>query len=136
MEKKEKNVLARVGNFVIVKESGNGMDWVSVKATSGFWTVRYREDSLMYGSLLMMAKDEVLRPYLENWVTSLYVMAQSVPDLEFYGDFLKAYHSMQGRMMPKDATEEEDKAALEEVRSIYEMEEGLSKGGGCAVENG
>ena len=30
MEKKEKNVVAKVGNFVIAKESGNGLDWVSV----------------------------------------------------------------------------------------------------------
>lgn len=125
MEKKEKNVVARVGNFVIVKESGNGMDWVSVKATSGFWTVRYREDSLMYGSLLMMAKDEVLRPYLENLVTSLYVMAQAVPDLEFYGDFLNAYQALQERRENAPATEEEDKAALEEVRVMEEMKEEL-----------
>ena len=124
-EKKGKNVVARVGNFVIVKESGNGMDWVSVKATSGFWTVRYREDSLMYGSLLMMAKDEVLRPYLENWVTSLYVMAQSVPDLEFYGDFLNAYQALQERRENAPATEEEDKAALEDVRVMEEMKEEL-----------
>ena len=89
-EKKEKNVVARVGNFVIVKESGNGMDWVSVKAVSGFWTVRYREDNKMYGSLLMMAKHEDFRPYLENWITSLYVMANAVPDLDFYEDFLNA----------------------------------------------
>ncbi len=124
-EKKEKNVVARVGNFVIVKESGNGMDWVSVKAVSGNWTVRYRGDSMMYGSLLMMAKDEALRPYLENWVTSLYVMAQSVPDLEFYGDFLKAYQALQERRENAPATEEEDKAALEEVRVMEEMKEEL-----------
>lgn len=123
MEKKEKNVIARVGNFVIVKESGNGMDWVSVKAVSGNWTVRYREDSRMYGMLVMMSKNKALRPYLENWVTSLYLMAQSTPDLKFYEEFLHAYEGLQERSKLPDATEEEDKAALEEVRTMEEMKE-------------
>lgn len=128
-EKKEKNVIARVGNFVIVKESGNGMDWVSVKAISGFWTVRYREDNKMYGSLLMMAKHDDFRPYLENWITSLYVMANAVPDLDFYSDFLKAYQAMNDRMQEKH-TDEEDMKALEEVRTMEEMKEEIEKEGG------
>ena len=136
MKKEEKYVIARFGNFLVLKKNMAGMDFITVRASSGFWHVCYREDSQMYGNILMMVRNKDFHKYLENWITSLYVMAQAMPDLEFYGDFLKAYHSMQGRMMPKDATEEEDKAALEEVRSIYEMEEGLSKGGGCAVENG
>lgn len=125
MEKKEKNVIARVGNFVIVKESGNGMDWVSVKAVSGFWAVRYREDSRMYGMLVMMSKNKALQPYLENWVTSLYLMAQSTPDLKFYEEFMRAYQGMTERAKLPDATEEEDKAALEEVRVMEEMKEEL-----------
>ena len=129
MEKKEKNVVARVGNFVIVKEVGNGMDWVSVKAVSGFWTVRYREDNKMYGYLLMLAKHEDFRPYLENWITSLYVMANAVPDLDFYEDFMNAYKAMNDRMQEK-YTDEEDMKALEEVRTMEEMKEEIEKEGG------
>ena len=125
-EKKEKNVVARVGNFVIVKESGNGMDWVSVKAVSGFWTVRYREDNKMYGSLLMMAKHEDFRPYLENWITSLYVMANAVPDLDFYEDFLNAYQAMNDRIQNRH-TDEEDRKALSEARVMDEMQEEIEK---------
>lgn len=128
-EKKEKNVIARVGNFVIVKKSGNGMDWVSVKAVSGFWTVRYREDNKMYGYLLMLAKHEDFRPYLENWITSLYVMANAVPDLGFYEDFMNAYKAMNDRMQEK-YTDEEDMKALEEVRTMEEMKEEIEKEGG------
>lgn len=128
-EKKEKNVIARVGNFVIVKKSGNGMDWVSVKAVSGFWTVRYREDNKMYGYLLMLAKHEDFRPYLENWITSLYVMANAVPDLDFYEDFMNAYKAMNDRMQEK-YTDEEDMKALEEVRTMEEMKEEIEKEGG------
>ena len=128
-EKKEKNVIARVGNFVIVKKSGNGMDWVSVKAVSGFWTVRYREDNKMYGTFLMLAKHEDFRPYLENWITSLYVMANAFPDLDFYEDFMNAYKAMNDRMQEK-YTDEEDIKALEEVRTMEEMKEEIEKEGG------
>ena len=126
MEKKEKNVIARVGNFVIVKESGNGMGWVSVKATSGFWTVRYREDNAMYGVLLMLVETEEYRNYLEAFVKSVYVLASCTPDLDFLGDFYNAYVSMQERRK-KEASEDEDKAALEEVRALYEMKEEAEK---------
>ena len=122
MEKKEKNVIARVGNFVIVKESGNSMGWVSVKATSGFWTVRYREDNAMYGVLLMLVETEEYRDYLEAFVKAVYVLASCTPDLDFLGDFYNAYISMQERRK-KEATEDEDKAALEEVRVMEEMKE-------------
>ena len=27
-----KKTIARVGNFIVTKENGNGMDWVSIKA--------------------------------------------------------------------------------------------------------
>lgn len=126
-EKNEKNVIARVGNFVITKESGNGMDWVSVKAVSGFWTVRYREDSRMYGMLVMMSKNKALEKYLENWVTALYTMAQSTPDLKFYEEFMHAYQGLTERAKLPEATEEEDKEALEEVKMEQEMKEETPK---------
>lgn len=123
MEKKEKNMLARVGNFVITHESGNGMDWVSVKAVSGFWTVRYREDNRMYGMLVMMSKNKALEKYLENWVTTLYVMAQATPDLKFYEEFMHAYKGLLERAKLPEPSDEEDKAALEELRVMEEMKE-------------
>ena len=42
-----KKTIARVGNFIVTKENGNGMDWVSIKAVSGFWTMRFRQDNMM-----------------------------------------------------------------------------------------
>ena len=125
--KEEKYVIARFGNFVVLKKNMAGMDFITVRASSGFWNVRYREDSQMYGNILMMVRNKDFHKYLENWITALYVMAHAMPDLKFYEDFMNAYHSMQGRIMPPKATEEEDKAALEEVRAMHEMKEELNQ---------
>lgn len=125
MEKKEKNVVAKVGNFVIAKESGNGLDWMSVKAVSGFWTVRYREDNSIYGMILMLARNKDYGAYLEAFVNTVYVLSNCTPDLEFLEEFHKAYHGMMERRRAVPATEEEDKAALDEVKAMYEMQEEL-----------
>lgn len=116
----EKNVILRLGNFVVSKETGNGMDWVSVKASSGFWTVRYREDSSMYGTLMMLVDNESLHPYLDGWIHALYAMAATTPDLDFYQAFYEAYAAMNARR-EEVYTEEEHKAALEEDKALYEM---------------
>lgn len=122
MDKNEKKVIARVGNFMVTEESCNGMDLVSVKAVSGFWTVRFREDNAMFGTLRMMAKDERLHQYLEGWITALYVLGNTTPDLDFFKDFHTAYDAMNKRRHTEH-TEAEDKAALEDVRAMEEMKE-------------
>lgn len=126
MANKKKNVVARLGNFVITQESGNGFDWVSVRAVSGFWTVRYRSDGQVYSMIMQTASDESLHPYLENWIVALYVMAQAIPDLDFYADFHKAYTEMNARMQ-ETHTEEEDRENLNLVRTLEEMKDEASR---------
>ena len=70
----EKKVLARVGNFQVTGEFGDGHDWISVKAVSGFWTLRFRDDNRMFAFLTQLCSDRDLRPYLECWINANYVM--------------------------------------------------------------
>mgnify|MGYP001109779227 CR=1 FL=1 len=58
---KKKNVIARVGNFEITKESGAEHDYIRIKAISGSWGITHRDDSPMYGAWLMMCKDPEYR---------------------------------------------------------------------------
>ena len=51
---KKKNVIARVGNFEITKDSGAEHDYLRIKAISGSWGITHRDDSQMYGAWLMM----------------------------------------------------------------------------------
>ena len=56
-------------------------------------------------------------------MTTLYVMAQATPDLKFYEEFMHAYKGLLERAKLPEPSDEEDKAALEELRVMEEMKE-------------
>lgn len=128
MSMNNKKIIARVGNFIVTKENGNGMDWVSIKAVSGFWTFRFREDNQMYHTVVMLCENDNLHTYLEGWINSVYVLGNTTPDLEFFEAFYNAFDSMNNRKKNKPVPEEEDKEILKEMKALEEMKEDLKKG--------
>lgn len=123
----EKKAIARVGNFIVTKESGNGMEWVSVKASSGFWTMRFREDNQMYHTILMLCENENLYSYLEGWINSVYVLSNTTPDSEFFEAFYNAYDAMNKRKQAEPLSDKEDVGILEDVKAMEEMKEQAKK---------
>ena len=123
----EKKAIARVGNFIVTKESGNGMEWVSVKASSGFWTMRFREDNPMYHMILMLCENENLHPYLEGWINSVYVLSNTTPDLEFFEEFYNAYDAMNKRRHAEPLSDKEDAEILGDVKAMEEIKEHAKK---------
>lgn len=128
MSMNNKKIIARVGNFIVTKENGNGMDWVSIKAVSGFWTLRFREDNQMYHTVVMLCENDNLHAYLEGWINSVYVLGNTTPDLEFFEAFYNAFDSMNNRRGKEPLPEEEDKEILKEMKALEEMKEELKKG--------
>lgn len=128
MSMNNKKIIARVGNFIVTRENGNGMDWVSIKAVSGFWTLRFREDNQMYHTVVMLCENDNLHAYLEGWINSVYVLGNTTPDLEFFEAFYNAFDSMNNRKKNKPVPEEEDKEILKEMKALEEMKEELKKG--------
>lgn len=128
MSMNNKKIIARVGNFIVTKENGNGMDWVSIKAVSGFWTFRFREDNQMYHTVVILCENDNLHTYLEGWINSVYVLGNTTPDLEFFEVFYNAFDSMNNRKKNKPVPEEEDKEILKEMKALEEMKEDLKKG--------
>ena len=123
-----KKIIARVGNFIITRENGNDMDWASIKAVSGFWTLRFREDNQMYHTVVMLCENDNLHAYLEGWINSVYVLGNTTPDLEFFEAFYNAFDSMNNRKKNKPVPEEEDKEILKEMQALEEMKEDIKKG--------
>lgn len=128
MSMNNKKIIARVGNFIVTRENGNGMDWVSIKAVSGFWTLRFREDNQMYHTVVMLCENDNLHTYLEGWINSVYVLGNTTPDLEFFEAFYNAFDSMNNRKKNKPVPEEEDKEILKEMKALEEMKEDIKKG--------
>jgi hypothetical protein len=126
----EKKVLARVGNFQVTGEFGDGHDWISVKAVSGFWTLRFRDDNRMFAFLTQLCSDRDLRPYLECWINANYVMTTSTPDLEYYDVFFEAYSAFQEReriRIQRETPEESEDEILREMKTMQEMTDEIKK---------
>ena len=123
----EKKVLARVGNFQVTGEFGDGHDWISVKAVSGFWTLRLRDDNRMFAFLTQLCSDRDLRPYLECWINANYVMTTSTPDLEYYDVFFEAFQERERIRTQRETPEESEDEILREMKTMQEMTDEIKK---------
>lgn len=122
---KKKNVIARIGNFEVTKESGPEHDYIRIKAINGHWGITHRDDSPMYGAWIMMCKDPEYKKGMEVLVTMSYCITNTILDKEFIADFFNALEAMNKRKVSSlpDTTSEEDEEAIKEV----EMLEGMKK---------
>lgn len=124
---KKKNVIARVGNFEIVKENGSGHSYVRIKAINGHWALMHRDDSVMYAMWAEMSKSPEYKRSMEILLTMTYTLTTQFVDAEFTQDFFKAWEGLMTRRAEStdEPTEEENEQAIAEV----EMIESLQKGG-------
>ena len=127
---KKKNVIARVGNFEITKESGAEHDYIRIKAISGSWGITHRDDSPMYGAWLMMCKDPEYRKGMEVIITMSYHLTNSILDKEFVEDFFNALDAMGKRRVANAPvpTEQEEADAIAEVQMMDDAKKMLTEG--------
>lgn len=120
---KKKNVIARVGNFEITKESGPEHDYLRIKAINGHWAIMYRDDNEMYGKILAMVNDKTFADTLEHTIVFLYHFTNMTVDEEFVNDFCAISAAMQerkGKSKP-EPTEQEEADAIAEVQMMEEI---------------
>lgn len=122
MNKKKEGL--QLGNFILKREQSNGHEWINIKAVSGFWSMRFRDDNLTYAIILDMARNKDFREYLETWIKMCYLVSSTVPDLQFLQEFYAGYTAMSERFIDSRnaASDEDDKNALEDVRLSHEIE--------------
>lgn len=111
------------GNFLVVREDSNEHAWISIKAVSGFWTMRFRDDNEMFERIRLLANNKDFHEYIETWIKVCYLMANCTPDAEFMKDFFEAYTKMNERLLSrrKQISEEEDRTILEQEKAAYEL---------------
>lgn len=122
---KKKNVIARVGNFEIVKENGSGHSYVRIKAVNGHWSLMHRDDSVMYGAWLEMCKSPDYKPSMEVLLVMTYALTTQFVDAEFAQDFFKAWEGLMTRRAEAapEPTEEENQRAIAEVKMMEAVKE-------------
>ncbi len=120
------NVVARVGNFEIVREEVSLHSYLRIKTVSGDWGVSYRDDNEMYGKVLAMRGDE---GHLGLFVTHIFYATSITIDVEFALDYVVALERMRDRMVAHAEGAEEQSAheeALEEMETLEDIREILS----------
>ncbi len=125
---KKKNIIARVGNFEITKDSGEH-DYIRIKAINGHWGISYRDDNEMYGKIMAAIKDPTLAETLEATVYFLFQFTNTMVDKEFVTDFAAVYFTMQerkGKEKP-EPTEQEQADAIAEVEIMEEIKKNIGE---------
>lgn len=126
---KKKNIIARVGNFEIHKESGPEHDYLRIKAVGGHWAIMHRDDSPMYGAWLAMCKDPEYRKGMEVRIVMEYTMTNMLFDKEFVEDFFAALDRKNKRKIDNapTPTEQEEADAIAEVQMMEEIKKTVTE---------
>ena len=133
-KKKDENKWLQVGNFLLGVDTNAHGSYVVCKSVDGTWSVRWRDDHEMFAQMLQMmtatASDETgeLKKYAHtvalqyNYMTTHFLTP----------DFLNAYIAFVDEYALKHnpapvVTKEEEKAALDEVVEMQEIQDELEK---------
>lgn len=108
-----------MGNFEISEEREIGHNWLRIKAVSGFWETRFRDDNEMYDKIRRILSEPVLERHLTACIQLSYIVCNTVPDLPFLEDMTSSYVRMSERYQAKPLTDEEDKKILDEMEETY-----------------
>ncbi len=126
---KKKNVIARVGNFEIVKDSSVEHDFIRIRAINGHWSITHRDDSPMFGVWMAMCKDSEYAKGMEVIITMSYTLTNSLLDEKFVEDFFNALDAMGKRKVEAAPipTEQEESDAISEAQMMEEIKDNITE---------
>lgn len=142
MAKKQENKWLQIGNFLLGVDKNTHGAYVVLKAVSGQWSVRWKDDCLMFAMMLnLMNKatdDNNVKEYLHSLITVMFVTTSYTHDLIALATKnempvcegivkLIAEQNDYEESLKEQPTEEDDKKALEEVGEMTEVEQELEK---------
>lgn len=135
MSRKKKEWL-QIGNFLLGHEKNSKGDFVVCKAVSGIWSVRWRNDTLMYGSMLGLMSEKNAHEYLHALLTLMYVATtyphdmvslatrNEMPFIQGFAQLIGEQNDYEQSLKPP-VSDEEDAKILEEERMMIELEDEL-----------
>ena len=140
--KKRKDKWLQVGNFLLGLEKNSTGRFLVCKGVAGNWSVRWREDSLMFATVLNAMKVAVensgVREYLHTLVSMMFMATGYMHDLvalstkhqmpfcEGVAKLLKEQNDFELSLSAKP-TAEQDENALQEVVELRQVEEELER---------
>lgn len=135
--KRNKNWL-QVGNFLLGKEKNSKGEFVCVKSLVQDWSIRWREDSMMYGQMLNLMKNEGAHEYLYCLLAMMYITTTHPHDIASYANkkgipfmngiakLIKEEAEYEMSLMSQDESMT-DEEALKEVGDMEEIKQTLEQ---------
>ena len=108
----------QIGNWIAEKIEMDGGDFMEVRASDGVFRFMYRIDSMMYGLIDSIRKED--KDGINVIFNNVFAVA-TLLDAEFQNDVVQAIGGFIGRVEAKPVSDEEDAKILAEERAKYEM---------------
>lgn len=142
MSKKKNDKWLQVGNFLLGIDKNAHGSYVVLKTVAGNWSVRWREDTMMFASMLNIMRAAVendgAKEYLHSLVTVMFVATtymhdlvalstkQEMPFCQCVAQLLKDQQDFEESVAnEKNPTKKENEAALKEVAEMQEIQDEL-----------
>lgn len=138
MSKKKEAKWMQVGNYLLGVEENSLGKALCAKSVSGNWSLRWREDNLMFAVVLNMLGDEKCHSYVESLLTLCYaatnyphdlvsiVERQETPVMNGFAKLVKEQAEFEASVA-QQPTEEQDAEALKEVAEMQEVQDELER---------
>lgn len=143
MSKKNENKWLQIGNYLLGVDTNAHGSYVVLKSVAQNWSVRWREDTMMFATMLNImkqaAENENVKEYLHSLITVMFITTsymhdlvalstkQQMPFCEGVAKLLKEQNDYEQSLAEKKPTKKEDEEALKDVVEIREVEEELEK---------
>lgn len=121
--KKSRNLLCRLGNFEVTRESGKHHDYVRIRTSDGNWELWHRDDALQYGLWLQMVKDESMHVWLQMLCVMFYYITSLPQDKESVKAVFTSLNDLMQRIQARqlEHTQEESDEAVEEMAVFQQI---------------
>ena len=128
----------QIGNFLLCVDSNSDGSFVVLKSLEKNWSVRWRDDTLMFGTMLSLAKNEDAQEYLHSLITLMYIATgyphdlvalstkQELPLMNGFAKLFAAQNDYEVSLAKKP-TKKENEEALKDVALQEEIKEQLEK---------
>lgn len=133
----------QVGNFLLGVDKNAHGSYVVLKSVAQNWSVRWRDDTMMFAMMLNLMKravdDANTREYLHTLVTTMFITTsylhdllalankQQMPFCEGVARLLKEQNDYEESLKKEKPTPEQEEEALKEVAEMQEIQDKLEK---------
>lgn len=114
----------QIGNWIAEKVEMDGVDFMEVRASDGIFRFMYRIDSMMYGLLDNVRKED--KPGVGVIFNNVFAVS-TLLDVEFQNDVTQAVGRAIERVKANPVSDEEDAKILAEERAKSEMKKEMEE---------